>query len=1061
MGELTIVRAGAGSGKTYDLCRTIAEHVASGLDPARILATTFTKKAAAELKSRIQQRLLEHEGLSPAGRLEKAERLELAVIGTMHSVGHQLLTRYALHLGLSPKLDVLDEQGSSRALDDLLGRSAHAQWNELADYTRRFSLEAPQEIMLDLLDAARCNRIGIEDIRADLKVSAERLCELMAPSGPRSMTGGFEELYKLAATLLIELNQIQDSTNDTEKARGKLRDLSNQRLHVWNNFLEAKKIKAGKNSGAEARLAPMRESGAGVLGMPELHTDVRNFVNLLCERAVALSSEYQQFKQQRGLVDFTDLETLLLRLLETPELAHSLAQEFDFVVVDEFQDTNPLQLAIFQHLRALSKRSRWVGDSKQAIYGFRGTDPTLTRMIWDAVPQECRHTLPKNFRSQAGLVQLVGKVFQSCFGEESLLQHARPGAPKGVERWLIDVKNATLECECLAIGIAQLNASEGLRLGDIAVLARTNEHAKNIGKSCSKLGLPVLLELPGLLATRECALVLAGLRLAADRSDSLAAAEIMHILSAPEVETPTWLEQRLEALKNAKESREQGDGNSGQNGACAPWDGEAWQQRIQAIPQSALSPSAIAQRVIDALEVGNRLRYWGNFARRLTNVDSFLALAQDYEAQALKHGAAATLSGLIAHLEDLAFREMDGARPPYGIDAVTILTYHRSKGLEWPVVILTDLNYGRDPDMWKPTVEEGTPRESDPLAGRKLRYWPWPFGRNPVNHFILNGSGLEVAALESTEGQRAALQQNEEAIRLLYVGFTRARDKLVLAHRPGNCDWLSLVPDINGILPPDLSAGEHKVQGLDTTYVVKQLTTGVAAQFIRVQAAEQVWLTSLNAPTPAPRYEARYHSPSHGDSSVVGVVKETEVLTDKNTHYPKADEVEFDKLGEGVHAYMASLLSHKELARDFREGVARRCLGGFDVGVWLTPPDLVEMGERFADWVAKRYSDGTWKTEVPIVAPRKGGGQWVGVIDLILVLSPNEVVVVDHKSSSIRQTQCGKKALEYASQLAAYREALLAQGIHVKEMWIHFPLAGAVTRIELAANPDIDRPCPS
>src|ERR1017187_4856482 len=115
---LELVRAGAGSGKTTDLCHIVDEAVRNGLDPARILATTFTKKAAADLKGRMQAKLLA--GTTDrlvAGR--NAERLELAAIGTVHSVGHRLLSRYAFELGLSPRLEIVTESASELALNDL------------------------------------------------------------------------------------------------------------------------------------------------------------------------------------------------------------------------------------------------------------------------------------------------------------------------------------------------------------------------------------------------------------------------------------------------------------------------------------------------------------------------------------------------------------------------------------------------------------------------------------------------------------------------------------------------------------------------------------------------------------------------------------------------------------------------------------------------------------------------------------------------------------------------------------------------------------------------------
>ena len=131
MSTLEIVRAGAGSGKTTDLCKTVSAAVIAGLDPSRILATTFTKKAAAELKGRIQAQLLSSASGNPAAAHQRADRLELAAIGTVHSVAHQLLGRYSIELGLSPRLEVITETAGKRALDELLGAIPIHTWREL------------------------------------------------------------------------------------------------------------------------------------------------------------------------------------------------------------------------------------------------------------------------------------------------------------------------------------------------------------------------------------------------------------------------------------------------------------------------------------------------------------------------------------------------------------------------------------------------------------------------------------------------------------------------------------------------------------------------------------------------------------------------------------------------------------------------------------------------------------------------------------------------------------------------------------------------------------------
>ena len=176
MGTLKLYSAGAGSGKTYTLCDVVATAIRQGTDPARILATTFTRKAAAELKGRIQARLLADPALSQPDRLAKAERLELALIGTVHGIGLQLLARYALPLGLSPRLAVLEEAGSEQALRALFGQLDPAPWLSLASITRRFGLGNPQDLVVDLLDAKRGNRIDDAAFQVQMQDSAERLC---------------------------------------------------------------------------------------------------------------------------------------------------------------------------------------------------------------------------------------------------------------------------------------------------------------------------------------------------------------------------------------------------------------------------------------------------------------------------------------------------------------------------------------------------------------------------------------------------------------------------------------------------------------------------------------------------------------------------------------------------------------------------------------------------------------------------------------------------------------------------------------------------------------------
>jgi superfamily I DNA/RNA helicase len=125
------------------------------------------------------------------------------------------------------------------------------------------------------------------------------------------------------------------------------------------------------------------------------------------------------------------------------------------------------------------------------------------------------------------------------FGDDAIQTPQKPSLDRGIERWLFDSKNKSSDQMALACGVAKLN-SEGSRFGDIAILERSNSAMQPIAAAFDELGIPYLLASAGLFSTREGAMVLAGLRLVADRNDSLAAATIIHLLSDATQDTPEW-----------------------------------------------------------------------------------------------------------------------------------------------------------------------------------------------------------------------------------------------------------------------------------------------------------------------------------------------------------------------------------------------------------------------------------------------------------------------------------------------------------------------------------------
>ena len=1029
---LEVVRAGAGSGKTTDLCDTVAKAVASGLDPARILATTFTRKAAAELKGRVQARLLEDSGHS------HADRLELAAIGTVHSVAHHLLRRYSIELGLSPRLEVF-EQGAEKVLSDLLATIPVTRWDALSQHADRLGVTNLPVQILSLLSAKRGNRIANERFGAQLAASTQRVCALLAPNGPAANALPVSHLQSLAEAALAQLEAlVSDTTKETTKARRTLRSIMSSNGPLWASYVDAMAIKAGKRSGANDHLDPLRLHAGDVRSNPTLHENLKEFAQLLANETLALDAEYEAYKAERGLVDFTDLETLLLTLLENESLRSRLTMDYDLILVDEFQDTNPLQLAIFQRLQSIAPRSRWVGDARQAIYGFRNTDPRLVSEVWDRVPGEFRATLPDNHRSQKGLVQLVGELFAPHFDEDPRQNPQKPAATRGIERWLFQSTNGPNDALSLACGLAQLR-NEGIRFGDIAVLERGNAQLKTLASALDELGIPYLIESPGLFSTREGKLLLAGLRLVANRNDSLAAATVLHLSADPTAATPDWLADRLRSQSNA-----QIDPETGKPIFQMPWDGSEFLLPLEAIDFRSLSPSLVVQQVIEALNLPKRVHAWGDSIRRCSNLDSAIRHARDYEEAATSGNGSATLSGLILHFEQLSADANDLRFTSQGHDAVTLLTYHAAKGLEWPVVVLSGLNSDRDPDMWKPVVRSPS-FEEDPLSNREIRHWIWPFGMTDGQFSKLkSGSRLELDALASPEGQEQTIRESEENLRLLYVGFTRAKSKLVLAHRNGSCQWLNMLANVDNLLNPGLDPGEHPIHGIDTTIVIRHLSHEDVDQHRFQQATEQRWFAAPVAKN-TNEFTARYHSPSMA-AAVDGIALAATSLPGEQFFPAKADAATYARIGNSVHSYMAALPSLRTANDELKTKVAERCLAAFGITGLIPASVIISAGQRFVDWVDANYPQATWHTETPVSGPRSQGGQWTGTIDLLLKLPTGEVVVIDHKSAPIRRDACTGKAAEYAGQLAAYEEILQDSGATVAGKWIHFPLAGVVVR---------------
>jgi ATP-dependent exoDNAse (exonuclease V) beta subunit len=367
MEHITFISAGAGSGKTYRLASEL-ERILTSDQPARpsgVIGTTFTKLAAGELRERVRQRLNER------GFSRIANQMDQAMLGTVNSICGRLLERFAFEAGLSPQLKVIEEKESEHlfnlALEQVLDVQLTRKMNSLAN---RLGQDNWKAVVKDIVAMARANNQSCESIRDSGRSSADALLAFF----PKESTKDLDvELLQVVEVAIEHIKNGDDQTKKTKNYLSLLQGLIGSiRQHnlVWSDWVKLSKEQTAKKSLAASDA--IQRIASDFERHPRLQQDIREFCENLFNIAAEALAHFQQFKKIRGLIDFTDQEQLLYETLSNPHVEDVLKDELDLLMVDEFQDTSPIQLALFLRLGALAKQVIWVGDVKQAIYGFRG-----------------------------------------------------------------------------------------------------------------------------------------------------------------------------------------------------------------------------------------------------------------------------------------------------------------------------------------------------------------------------------------------------------------------------------------------------------------------------------------------------------------------------------------------------------------------------------------------------------------------------------------------------------------------------------------------------------------
>ncbi|MBS8225749.1 UvrD-helicase domain-containing protein [Vannielia litorea] len=1025
----TVVPAGAGSGKTYRIKTDLMDWVrAKTVLPHRIMAVTFTEAAAGELKERIRSSLLAE------GMVNEALDVERAYVSTIHSLGLRIMTEHAFATGSSPQprhlsdaerdLLIRKELVHCEALDPIkanlprFGYTANVGTEETAEDRFRSSVFRT----IDLLR-------GLGDGGTDPALAEEATASLRASYGPVAADPAplRDDLQAAATALLAEFPEggkpfagttkaARDGFRDQHRALISARD-GRELDHDWKLWLTLCKLRVkARGSDIPDDFVALSEAVMAAAGKVERHPgpleDACTNLRSLILGAQTIMAGYAEKKRTAGVIDFSDMVVGAERLLRTqPEVLSAVLADIDCLIVDEFQDTNPVQFALLWRIAQAAPRTLLVGDTKQSIMGFQGADPRLTEELVRAYPDKVE-PLDKNWRSDPRIMAFVNDVSANLFctgytpleaqrpetgetvldfvripqGRSSRAPNARP------EQHIASrIKDLLDEGTRVADRHSDLEAPQmrPVRPGDIAILCQTHTQASRYADRLQDLGIPVRINREGWLTSPPVSAACTALSFVADPTDAHAALCLLtlgpHAMS---------LQDAMTALS---------EGTLLDHAVLAPL--HALASAARAMPLASLLPATIdaagVREWADSLPDPTQMR--ADLLRLETEAAEFEAAHQDMKAAAGFYGQSAQVFlGWLRSRQGV--RDFDRHPDPGSgpVEGVEVVTWHASKGREWNIVVVTGLDHsiGEKPGTLRAEFGDFSDL-SNVLAKAILRYTPSL--HIPVKQDIF------------VEARRPAAEA--DARRLLYVALTRARDRLVL-------EW----PDFK-LKKPSEGPGPANFAEMLVRECKLDLRAGHAMVGEHAHAARQLFCTdeappefgTLAAPTSAPYLAFGFPGPLSDAPTTPWRIRPSQLANAENTvaqriewidlaaSVPMLDDTFDDasKRGTAWHLVFRTALLRADLMTNVQRAT------GLDTAAVTA---IEAQARALKAWLNGMGYD-QLHCELPVQIEEASGAQINATIDL-LAEGPEGFLIVDHKSGASMDLDAGYAT--YRPQLAAY-----------------------------------------
>ena len=870
-----LVEAGAGSGKTALMAGRIARLLANGIDPHNIAAITFTEAAAANLRNAVHRLLTRltngdvpvevadafHDAIQPdiQQRLQAARKnLDRLVSSTIHAFARNLTTPYPVEARLDPGAAMLSPEAADRMFETVRDEWLREQLREGSPKSESllanlFLLEPnARQLIRELTDKVR-EQPHLEGPFGRLKqthfrqlekytlafceaatsfASTVRSAPFPAPDKATEMANAMDDLAQVLGNAGGDIAFLGNELGTHAKDHHVFTNHGNVRLYrtktAWKDAAASADLSKSVGEAWFERTQDLHEAAKEALeDLRPLIADM--LMTGLMDSARDCIATFQRAKLEAALLDPDDLLQDAVRLLrEAPEVRDELAARYRHVLVDEFQDTDPIQAEIIWRITGQPSDQPWqnwpsvpgarfiVGDPKQSIYRFRHADMKIYEELRNRMeddPHARVLTITTNFRSRREILDLTNATFERHFQGhlqpeyQALEPHSNasdlpavlrlplqeeseaisPDVPAGDITEEYTDESPTGASPILGLTIGELRQLEATRVAELcAHLLETYRHAD--GSSLQKREIALLtpggvgleayelaLESRGIAISSQAGKnyygqqitqdLIALTRSLADVHDTLALGSLLRgpLIGARD-------DELVEATVAARKAILDRDGDLPSTRLALRIDTPLEDlpsgavrdalARLQPLAQSvnARTPFDTLMDAVDILEVATIVQHRNpRFARRdLANLDRFVHDAEAYAGLGLRS---------YAHDVWRAWHENRNEKEAASDaldDAVTLMTIHASKGLEWPVVIPINLH--------------GKMRGSrGPVNDR----------RNGALHTKVLGlptSGLE----QTTENEK--LEQEAENHRLGYVLTTRARDLLILPTPTGEPD---------------------------------------------------------------------------------------------------------------------------------------------------------------------------------------------------------------------------------------------------------------------------------